>query len=472
MKTIRIVDVTLRENAGAAVQMSFKEKLEVAKQMDKLKVDVIELPPLGDAASDGLLARSIATTLKNSVVSCPAGLTAAEADRAWAAIGAAQFPRLHVMAPTSIVQMEYSVGMKPDKLLETVKNQVGYCKSLCRDVEFSAEDATRSDMEFLFDVLRTAIEAGATTITLCDSASVMLPQEFGDFIGEIISRVPEMENVTVSVQCGNELKMAAANSFAAIAQGAEQIKTALSSVHFTALETVTRAIQLKGVETGLACRVKSTELHRALSQMRWMNSEKSENSPFENGACSAETHESVRLDSTADIKSVMSVARKLGYELTDEDAGKVYEAFTRVAEKKQTVGGKELEAIIASSALQAPPTYHLVSYVVNSGNLVAATSHIVLEKEGKKIQGVCIGDGPIDASFLAIEQILGRHYELDDFQIQSVTEGREAMGDALVKLRAGGKLYSGRGISTDVIGASINAYLNALNKIAYEEQGK
>ena len=139
---------------------------------------------------------------------------------------------------------------------------------------------------------------------------------------------------------------------------------------------------------------------------------------------------------------------------------------------KAKLEAKELEAIIASSALQAPPTYHLVSYVVNSGNLVAATSHIVLEKEGKKIQGVCIGDGPIDASFLAIEQILGRHYELDDFQIQSVTEGREAMGDALVKLRAGGKLYSGRGISTDVIGASINAYLNALNKIAYEEQGK
>jgi 2-isopropylmalate synthase len=473
LKNIRIVDVTLRENAAKSeLTMSFKEKLEVAKQLDKLKVDVVELPPIGDTPSDGLLARSIATTLKNSVVSCPAGLTAAEADRAWGAVSAAAHPRLHVIAPTSIVQMEYSVGMKPAKLLETVGEQVRYCRTLCGDVEFSAEDATRSDMEFLFDVLRAVIAAGATTITLCDSASAMLPGEFGDFVDEIISRVPEMEDVTLSVQCGNDLKMGAANSFAAIAEGAEQIKTALSSAFSTSLETITRAIQLKGVEMGLGCRVKNTELHRAVSQMRWLGSEKSETSPFDNGVAEQSVHEGIRLDATADIRSVISVTAKLGYELSDEDAGKVYEAFLRVAAKKQHVGGKELEAIVASTALQAPPAYRLVSYVVNSGNLMAATSHIVLEKNGANIQGVCIGDGPIDASFLAIEQIIGRHYELDDFQIQTVTEGREAMGDALVKLRAGGKLYSGKGVSTDIIGASIHAYINALNKIAYEESGK
>ena len=147
MRTIRIVDVTLRENAVRSdLSMSFKEKLEVAKQMDKLKVDVVELPPLGDAASDGLLVRSIATTLKNSVVSCPAGLTREEADRAWNAVSGAVHPRLHVIAPTSVVQMEYSLGMKPAKLLEAVDAQVRYCAGLCPDVEFTAEDATRSDV--------------------------------------------------------------------------------------------------------------------------------------------------------------------------------------------------------------------------------------------------------------------------------------------------------------------------------------
>ena len=469
MKTIRVVDVTLRENAARAdVAMSFKEKLEIAKQMDKLKVNVVELPPLGDFASDGLLVRSISTTLKHSIVSCPVGLSPNEADKAWAAIYGAVSPRLHVVVPTSIVQMEYTCRMKPEKLLESVTEQVRYCTTLCKDVEFSAEDATRSDMDFLCRVLEAVIEAGASTITVCDSASAMLPHEFGFFIRSIRERVPTIDNVTISVQCGNDLKMAAANSFAAIAEGATQIKTALSSIRSTSLETITRAIHIKGVEMGLSCSVKNTELHRAISQMRWMATDKSDTSPFDAGV-SNEPHEQIRLDSSADIKSVAAISRRMGYELTDEDMGKVYDAFRRVATKKQFVGNKELEAIIASTALQAPPTYHLVSYVVNSGNLMSSTGQIVLEKNGKKIQGVCIGDGPIDAAFLAIEQIIGRHYELDDFQIQSVTEGREAMGDALVKLLANGKLYSGKGISTDIIGASINAYINALNKIAYEE---
>ncbi|MGE4352958.1 MAG: alpha-isopropylmalate synthase regulatory domain-containing protein [Oscillospiraceae bacterium] len=469
MKTIHVVDVTLRENAARTdMAMSFKEKLEIAKQMDKLKVDVVELPPLGDLASQGLLVRSISTTLKNSVVSCPIGLSRDDADRAWAAISGAVRPRIHVVAPTSTVQMEYTCRMKPDKLLKAAAEQVRYCTALCRDIEFSAEDATRSDIEFLCSVLEAVIEAGATTVTICDSASAMLPQEFGAFIKHIRERVPAMDKVTISVQCGNDLKMAAANSFAAVAEGATQIKTAISSAKSTALETITHAIHIKGLEMGLSCSVKNTELHRAISQMRWMSTEKSETSPFDTGVID-ESRGEIRLDSTADIKSVAAVSRRMGYELTDDDMAKVYDAFRRVAAKKQTVGFKEIEAIIASTALQAPPTYNLVSYVVNSGNLMSSTSHVVLEKNGKKVQGVCIGDGPIDASFLAIEQIIGRHYELDDFQIQAVTEGREAMGDAFVKLLANGKLYSGKGISTDIIGASIHAYINVLNKIAYEE---
>ena len=470
MKKIRIVDVTLRENASRTdIAMSFREKLEVAKQMDKLKVDAVELPPLGDSPSDGLLIRSIAGTLENAVVSCPAGLTAEETERAWAAVSGAKHPRLHVIAPTSTVCMEYGVSMKPEKLVEAVGESVRRCREKCADVEFSAEDATRSDMDFLCRVIKTAVDAGAGTVTLCDSASAMLPQEFSAFVREVRSRVPELEGVVLSGQCGNDLKMAAANSFAAIAEGAGQIKTALSSARSTSLETVTRAINTKGVELGLECSVRNTELHRAISQMHWMASEKSETSPFESGVAMDE-HADLVLDSTADVKSVANAAKRLGYELSDEDVSKVYEAFRAVAEKKQHVGAKELEAMIASSAMQVPPAYRLVSYVVNSGNITSSTSHIVLERAGERVQSVCLGDGPIDASFLAIEQIIGRHYELDDFQIQAVTEGREAMGDAIVKLRAGGKLFSGRGISTDIIGASIHAYVNALNKIAYEEK--
>ena len=164
----------------------------------------------------------------------------------------------------------------------------------------------------------------------------------------------------------------------------------------------------------------------------------------------------------------MAAVSQLGYDLTEEDSAKVYEEFLRVCENK-TVSARELDAVVASVALQVPPTYKLVSYVINSGNIISTTAQITMEKDGKQLQGICLGDGPVDAAFLAVEQIVGHHYELDDFQIQSVTEGKQALGSAVVKLRNGGKLYSGTGISSDILSASVRAYINAVNKIVYEE---
>ena len=150
---------------------------------------------------------------------------------------------------------------------------------------------------------------------------------------------------------------------------------------------------------------------------------------------------------------------------------KVYDAFSRIASKKESVGAKELDAIVASAAMQVPPTYKLKDFVINSGNAITATCHLRMEKNGQMLDGLAVGDGPVDASFLAIEQIIGHHYELDEFEMQAVTEGREAMGETVVRLRAAdGKVYSGRGISTDIIGASIDAYVSAVNKIVYEEE--
>ena len=166
----------------------------------------------------------------------------------------------------------------------------------------------------------------------------------------------------------------------------------------------------------------------------------------------------------------MKVVARLGYDLSEEDASKVFDAFQAIASRKEKVSAREVDAIVASAAMQVPPTYILESYVVTSGNTISATAHMKLKREDTVLEGVCLGDGPIDAAFLAVERITGQHYELDDFQIQAVTEGREAMGQTVVKLRSGGKLYSGRGISTDIVGASIQAYINALNKIVYEEE--
>ena len=177
----------------------------------------------------------------------------------------------------------------------------------------------------------------------------------------------------------------------------------------------------------------------------------------------------VCLDQNDDIGAVIKVVRQMRYDISEEDNAKVYESFKRVAAKKHFVGTKELDAIIASTAMEVPATYQIVNYVINSGNVITATANLLLSRNGEEVRGVGIGDGPIDAAFQAIEQVIGHHYELDDFQIQTVTEGRDAMGSALVKLRAGGRVYSGNGISTDIIGASIRAYISALNKIVYEE---
>ena len=166
----------------------------------------------------------------------------------------------------------------------------------------------------------------------------------------------------------------------------------------------------------------------------------------------------------------MQYVERLGYSLSDEDAEAVFEAFKKIAASKERVSATELDAIVASAALQVPPTYTLDGYVINSGLSFKATSHISLRKNGELIEAVSLGDGPIDSSFKSIESVVGKHYELDDFSIQAVTEGREAMGESVVKLIADGKVYSGRGISTDIVESSIRAYINALNKIAYEEQ--
>ena len=235
----------------------------------------------------------------------------------------------------------------------------------------------------------------------------------------------------------------------------------------TSLEDFASLLQARGDHLGLSSGLKYTQIHRTVRQILWIADSSSKD---ENPAPSAHVDENViRLDAGDDRAALDSAVAKLGYDLSEEDKAKVYEEFLRVAEKK-TVGAKELDAIVASTALQVPAAYKLISYVTNSGNVISASAQITLEKNGKTMQGVCLGDGPVDAAFRAIEQIIGRHFELDDFQITAVTEGRDSVGNAVVKLRNNGKLYSGSGISTNIIGASIRAYLNAVNKIAYEEE--
>jgi len=272
-------------------------------------------------------------------------------------------------------------------------------------------------------------------------------------------------SVPVGVSCDNKNGLACAMAVLSLRKGVSAVKTSVGDTNVS-LDTFATMIKNCGDNYGFSTQIRYTELHRIAKQICWIsNNAKNEKSIV---TVADSDDRGIRLDVNDDRITVTTAVANLGYDLSEEDNSKVYEEFLRVAEKKN-VGSKELEAIVASVALQVPATYKLQSYVINNGNIISASAQITLEKGDSLMQGVCIGDGPIDASFLAIEQIIGHHYELDDFQIQSVTEGKEAMGSALVKLRSGGKLYSGNGISTDIIGASIRAYINAVNKIVYEE---
>lgn len=464
MRKISIADMTIRESA-----MSFKEKLEVAKQMDKLGVDVIELPQIKDGKTDTLLIKTIAGLVKNSVLACAVGMTTDSVEATWQAAAGAAKPRLQVTLPTSAVQMEYVCKKKPAQMLDMIGELVEACAKKCKDVEFVATDATRSEKEFIYSAVKKAIEAGATVITLCDTAGIMIPDEMKDFVNDIKAAVPEMEKAVISVDCSDELKMANANSFAAAIAGASQIKTTVVGIAAPSLETVAHTIDRRGDAYGVASDIKTTELQRAVKQIFWYAGGEKKSSLFETSE--AEASESIKLTESSDITEVIKAVKKLGYELSEDDNAKVYEAFKRVAKKKD-INEKDLEAVIATSALQVPPTYKVVDYVINSGNIITPTAVITLEKNGKELKGMSTGDGPFEAALLAIEQIVGHHYELDDFQIQSVTEGSEAVGNALIKLRANGALYSGNGISTDIVGASIRAYVSALNKIVYEEDAR
>ncbi len=459
MKRIYVTDFSLK-NASDDIsrQLSFRDKTNIAKILDSIGVDAIELAPLKNVKEDIVVNRTIAGMVKNCTVKIATGMTAESIEDAFNSISCAECPCLRVEVPVSTVQMEYLYHVKAPIMLEKIETLIKSAKEKCQKVELVCLDATRADREFLKDVCTKAENSGAMAVTLCDDAGVMMPDEFGEMIADIKS----VCNINVFVCPSNSVKMAAASAVAAIKNGADGVETSVVGDWLSA-DVLSDIMRLKSADMGVECRLDVTGIHRELDGAKALINGKSGSVTVFDDVFNRKVI--LTLDST--LTDVCEAVRALGYELSHEDSGKVFEEFKRVAAKKTNMGIKEIDAIVAAAAMQVPSTYHVESYVINSGNVINATANIVLTRDGEKLCGISVGDGPINAAFLAIEQVIGHHYELDDFQIQSVTEGHEAMGSALVKLRDGDRLYSGSGVSTDIIGASIRAYINALNKIVY-----
>ena len=465
MKKIIVNDTTIFSIAKAGRRAAFKDRVETARLLDNAAVDAIELPEFSGDKTEEILIKSVSSAVKSATVAVRVPLLMPDyAEKASDAMKNAARKRLQIAAPVSAAQMEFVYHIKPAKIAEAVKSAVENCRKYTDDVEFIADDAWGGEFATLSAEITAAIEGGATTVTLCECSGVKSYDEVGALVARVRAEIPGADKVTLLVSCSDDYKLGLACTIAAVKAGADGAKTAVLANSVGAGELAEIARQ-RADEAGFSVGLNVTLLGKTVNKISWIlsgeNGDKAQPS-FSDGAA-------VSFDGDMDVETLGVEVAKLGYTLSHEDMAAVYEEFVRISKKKK-IGGKELEAIIATTALQVPPAYKVVSYVINSGNIISSMANIKLEKDGKELEGVGVGDGPIDAAFKTIESIIGHHYELDDFQIQSVTEGREAVGSAIVKLRSEGKLYSGQGISTDIIGASIRAYVNALNKIVYGEE--
>ncbi len=469
MREVRISDMTMKlVESSKTLTLSFKEKLELTKLLDRLGASVIEIEGIANERVDTLRIKSIASIVRDTVLAVPVKLDGSDVERIWECLREAKNARLQVAASVSPAQMEYIYHKKADGMLEAIDAAIKKCASVSNDIEFIAEDATRADRGYLKQAIECAVNAGAKTVTICDDAGAMLPDEFGAFVKDLIEDVPSLKYVSLGISCSDALYMADACATAAIISGVDEVKASSYPAGTVSLEKISKIIAEKADICNAHTSVRETELKRISTQIKRICETRVASSAVTYNINDAD--ESIALTANDTLESVLECATKLGYDLSAEDQMSVFESFQRIAAKKDVIGSRELDSIIATAALQVPETYVIDKYVYNSGNVVKATAHVQIMKDEQMLESVAAGDGPVDAIFLAVENVVGRHFELDDFQIQAVTEGQEAMAETVVKLVSNGKVYSGRGISTDVVGSSIRAFVNAINKIVFEEQ--
>lgn len=505
-RMIKIFDTTLRDGEQSpGCSMNLKEKIEMAKQLERMKVDIIEAGFAISSPGDFISVKTIAETLKNCTVASLARTTEQDIDRAWEALSKAVSPRIHTFIATSPIHMEYKLIMTPDEVYERSVAMVKHAKRYCSDIEWSAEDATRSEPEFLARVIEGVIKAGAATINLPDTVGYTTPDEYYDFLMKIQELAPSLAKVSLSSHCHNDLGLAVANSLAAIKAGAAQIECTVNGIGEragnAAMEEIVMAIHTRrdilNADTGIETKeiIRSSSLLTRITGVKVQpnkaivgdNAFAHEAGIHQHGVMQNKaTYEIMKPEAVGLTQNHLVLGKHsgkhafrekvkhLGYELSDAELDSMFGKFKELADKKKSVYNRDIEALLSKEAVQVPKTYTLASFVINSGSNITSTAVIKMVKDGKAIEKVSRGEGPIDASFKAIEKIVGIEFNLEDYQIQSVTEGEDAQGDARVKISdPGGNIYPGRGLSTDIIEASIHAYINAVNKMMYDrESGK
>ncbi len=494
---IQIFDTTLRDGEQSpGCSMTLSEKLEVAVRLEALRVDVIEAGFAVASRGDYEAVKAVSAEVKDCVVASLARALPKDIDVAWDALSRARRPRIHTFIATSDIHMIHKLKKSRAEVLEIAAQAVRHAKSLCEDVEFSAEDATRTDPDFLVQVFDAAIRAGATVINVPDTVGYTTPQEFYDLIVRLRESVPGIDRVALSVHCHDDLGMAVANTLAAVRAGAAQLEGTINGIGEragnAALEEVVMSLRTRKALFDRTCRVDTTRLYRTCRLVSSLigrpipankaivgaNAFAHESGIHQHGVLSnTSTYEIMTPQSVGLAENTLvlgkhsgrhafeSRIKKLGYTLSPGDLDEAFERFKDLADRKKTVSELDIEALLQNARMDVPVIYALERFIINSGNTITATAAVRLARDGKIREEVAVGDGPMDASFKAVERIMGTSFHLEDFSVRSVGGGRDAQGEVVVKILRNGVAATGRGLSTDVIEAGIRAYLNAANRM-------
>ncbi len=502
MDQVIIFDTTLRDGEQSpGCSMNVREKIEVAKCLERMKVDVMEAGFAISSPADFESVSTIARTIKDCTIASLARANVRDIDVAWDAVRKAADPRIHLFIATSPLHMQYKLKMSETQVLEAAYNMTAYAKQYCPNIEFSAEDATRSDWDFLVKVVDAAIRAGATTVNIPDTVGYTTPDEMQQLIEYLRKQVPDSEKAVFSVHCHNDLGLATANSLAGVMGGARQIECTVNGLGEragnTALEEVVMAMRTRPQIYPCQTRIDSTQIshtsnvvYNIIGQRAPLNKAIVGKNAFAHEAgihqhgvlANKQTYEILTPESLGIVTNNIVLGKhsgkhaldqrlkELGYSLSKEELRSCFEAFKLLCDKKKSVTDNDLIALATQHTAIVEPSgdngYKLDWFSVYTSNFTTATCTVSLEKDGEKFQEVCLGDGPIDAAFQAIDRITKpAEHSFDIYDIHSVSEGKDTLGAVTLKLTSGGRNYTGKGLSTDVMEASIVAYIRAINKL-------
>lgn len=501
---VHIFDTTLRDGEQSpGVSLNLNEKLQIARQLARLGVDIIEAGFPLTSPGDFAAVQAVAREIRGITVAGLARANFKDIDCAWEALKDAEQGRIHIFLATSDIHLKYKLRMNREQVIEAAVAAVKHAKKYTSDVEFSAEDASRSDLEYLCRVFGEVIKAGATVINIPDTVGYTMPEEYAKFIRTIIEKTPGMDKVTASVHCHDDLGLAVANSLAAVGVGARQVEGAINGIGEragnAALEEVIMGLHTRKDHYGLTTGINTQEIYRTsrlVSSLTGMpvqpnksvvgkNAFAHESGIHQDGVLKERTtYEIMNPEQVGIVANNLVLGKhsgrhafkerlaELGYSLNEEELNLAFSRFKVLADKKKEIADQDLQAIVEDEIKHIPDTYVLEYLHISTGTSVVPTATLGLRVGEELKEEAACGDGPVDAIYKTVDKITGLSCVLVNYALNAITGGKDALGDVTVKLRCEGneKTYIGRGISTDILEASAKAYINAVNKLIYEQK--